>query len=262
MSDPNEYYETDLAARSYDAFYTPDAMSAVAGDIPFYVDLARAAGPRVLELACGTGRLLGPLIDAGFDVTGVDASAAMLAVARDKLVSQPKLIHARMEAFEADGPFDLAIIAFRSFQHVTDPALQRKTLQRAHAHLRDGGRLVIDLFDPRFEYIAPGAASPIAAREVVDAKTGHTLRRSMVERVNDPLAQTVCDVMRVEELDASGAVIDAIETSWALKWATQTEMRYLFELTGFAVEHLYGDFQRGLPAYGKEQIWVVCKEGA
>ena len=47
-------------------------------DVEWYVHLAEVAGPWVLELGCGSGRLMAPLAAAGNQVVGIDASAAML----------------------------------------------------------------------------------------------------------------------------------------------------------------------------------------
>src|SRR5690554_5357898 len=54
-------------------------------DVQFYVDLAKTNGGKVLDIGCGTGRVTLPLLKAGIDVVGLDNSAAMLKIARDKL---------------------------------------------------------------------------------------------------------------------------------------------------------------------------------
>src|ERR1700716_1428185 len=69
-------------ARFYDGFVFE-------GDLPLYLELARLQGPQVLEVACGSGRVLVPLVRAGFDVVGIDVSAHMLALTREKLESLP-----------------------------------------------------------------------------------------------------------------------------------------------------------------------------
>ncbi|HEX5501234.1 MAG TPA: class I SAM-dependent methyltransferase, partial [Thermomicrobiales bacterium] len=75
-------------ARLYDAFPF-DA------DLPFYLELAAAQGGRVLELACGSGRVLVPLARAGHRVVGLDASPHMLALAREKLAAAGPEVAAR-----------------------------------------------------------------------------------------------------------------------------------------------------------------------
>src|SRR5262245_29944593 len=64
-------------AQLYDAFPFD-------GDVPLYLDLARSEGGRVLEVACGSGRVTLPLVQAGCRVVGVDISPHMLAIARAK----------------------------------------------------------------------------------------------------------------------------------------------------------------------------------
>src|SRR6202158_6594694 len=69
-------------ASLYDVFAFDD-------DVPLYLELARAQGRKVLEVACGSGRVLVPLVRAGFDVVGVDISPHMLALARAKVDAEP-----------------------------------------------------------------------------------------------------------------------------------------------------------------------------
>jgi len=75
----DEYDRIDAAI--YDCYAT-----GVAGDVAFYVDEAKRIGSPVLELGCGTGRILIPVAEAGSDVVGVDRSPSMLAVAHVALL--------------------------------------------------------------------------------------------------------------------------------------------------------------------------------
>src|SRR5260370_42437005 len=109
-------------AEMYDAF-------SFDGDLALYLDLARGQGQRVLEIACGSGRVLVPLARAGFDVVGVDISQHMLALARAKLDREPgmdaPLIQADMRDFRLEATdFDLAIVAVKSFAYLTEPSDQ------------------------------------------------------------------------------------------------------------------------------------------
>ena len=67
----------------YAEYYDQDHATAI--DIPFYLDHARECGSPILELACGTGRVLIPLAEAGFELYGVDASENMLAMCERKV---------------------------------------------------------------------------------------------------------------------------------------------------------------------------------
>ncbi len=66
-------------------------------DVAFLVEAATAAVSPILEIGCGTGRVLIPTARAGFDIVGVDASPRMLAVCRDRLQSESAEVrHARV----------------------------------------------------------------------------------------------------------------------------------------------------------------------
>jgi hypothetical protein len=56
-----------------------------------------------------------------------------------------------------------------------------------------------------------------------------------------------------------GRVVSKVNIPFTLRWAYRYEMQHLFELCGFKVEALYGDFNRGEFKYGGEQIWVTSK---
>ena len=258
---PNAFYGGGLAVESYDLFATQSGQ--LTGDTDFYLELARDRGGKVLELACGTGRILTPIVEAGFEVTGVDISRAMLDLADRKLQAlrpsawgRARLVCAPMQDFETQDRFDLVLIPARSFQHLSNPADQRKTLERVWRCLNPGGVLVIDMFDPRLE-VCFGDPPLAAAREVTDPITGRRFRRTCLLRQTDPFRQTTGERMRIEELDTEGGVLGSHETSWTLRWSTRQEMAYLLELTGFEALSVYSDFQRSPAAYGGEQVWVA-----
>jgi SAM-dependent methyltransferase len=127
-------------------------------DVEFYVTAARAQKGPVLELGCGSGRILVPLARAGARVTGLDVSARMLARCRAKLEAEPaevrqraRLVQGDMTAFELGEKFGLVIIPFRPFQHLTEIEQQMNCLKGVARHLGPGGQLILDFFqtDPR-----------------------------------------------------------------------------------------------------------------
>ena len=111
-----------LAAKYYDAAYSAKEDLV---DRDFYLDLAREYGGPVLELGCGTGRITLPLARQGVDVTGIDASRAMLEVLRAKLADEPAAIKRRVRVVEGDfrtlclgDQFPMVVIPFRPMQHM------------------------------------------------------------------------------------------------------------------------------------------------
>jgi SAM-dependent methyltransferase len=254
MSDPNAYYAQGLGVETYDLFTGGGLLE---GDVDFYLEQARGFGGPILELACGTGRILSPLAQAGHDVLGLDLSRAMLDRAALKPGLAAVLRQGDMRDFSIERSFALIIIAARSFQHLVDPAGQRAALSCARRHLRAGGHLILDLFDPKFELLFDPRPSAVPPREARHPETGEWVRRSVVARDTDPLHQTVKETLRFEVLDTAGAVRATEETSWTLRWSLRQEIRYLFELCGFAAVAEYSDFKGAPPAYGHEQLWIA-----
>ena len=92
----------------------------------FLWNAAREAGGEVLELGCGTGRVLIPTARSGVEITGLDLSPDMLKVCRKKLEAEPeevrarvRLVEADMRQFELSRTFRLVTLPFRPFQHLT-----------------------------------------------------------------------------------------------------------------------------------------------
>jgi len=260
LTDPNAYYAGGLGVSMYDLF---TGGGLLAGDVEFYLDRARRFGGPILELGTGTGRVLIPLAEAGCEVVGLDLSPAMLDVAAAKLGERPeladrvRLVEGDMTDFDLAQRFALAIIPARSFQHVTTPPGQRATLRCVRRHVVPGGHLILDLFDPNFELLFAnnGAGSP--PREARDPRSGRLVRRTVAARHNDPLRQSVEEVLRFEEFDQAGNMVAREETSWSLRWSMRQEIAYLLELCGFEPIEQFSDFKGSPPDYGREQLWVA-----
>jgi SAM-dependent methyltransferase len=135
-------------ARSYDAEY--GVIRDPSGDGAFYADLARETGGPILELGCGTGRVLLPIARGGEECVGLDASAAMLDVLRAK--GPPPnltLVEAPLTAYDLGAArFRLIFAAFRVFQHLCTVEEQLVALACVHRRLAPGGILAFDVFAP------------------------------------------------------------------------------------------------------------------
>lgn len=131
-------------------------------DVNFFVEMAQRSGGLVLELGCGTGRVLIPTARAGIEIVGLDASSAMLEQCRKKLTSEPEsvqskvagLIEADMRSFELGRQFSLITVPFRPFQHLLTVTDQMSCLTEIHRHLVTGGTLVLDIFNPSLPQLA------------------------------------------------------------------------------------------------------------
>jgi SAM-dependent methyltransferase len=126
------------------------------GDVDFYRGLAREAGGPVLELGCGTGRVLLPIARDGIACTGLDSSEAMLEELRRKNPPENlRLVAGGMESFDlAPDRFALIFSAFRAFQHLLTIEDQLACLDAVRRHLAPGGLFAFDVFAPKLERIA------------------------------------------------------------------------------------------------------------
>jgi len=108
---------------------------------------------RVVDLGCGTGSLTAELTDRGYEMTGVDLSEDMLAVAADKCADfeQPPLfLHQDMSKLTLFTPADAVVCCLDSLNYVTKPAAVQRTFQRVFENLRPGGLFIFDIRTPSF----------------------------------------------------------------------------------------------------------------
>ena len=249
-------------AELYDHLFT-----GLPGELQFYVDAARDAGSPVLELGCGTGRILFPVAEAGVKVVGLDVLPEMLAVAKGKLSeldpgarARVQLVEGDMRAFDLGRRFRLVMIPFRAFLHMLSVDDQRRCLECVRRHLTDGGLLALNVFDPRLDIIA-AHSTPLgsALKKMAECEPPGTGRRYVLwdSRRYDPSSQLIEQDHVLEELDADGLVLSRRYSSMTLRYVHRYEMRHLLELSGFEVEALYGDFDRGPFRAGGEQVWLA-----
>lgn len=256
---PEEGNEYDAALS---AFYEP-YFTGVEGDVAFYVAQAQAAGSPVLELGCGSGRILIPTAQAGVSITGLDRSAPMLAQARQRVAAlapetrrRIRLIQGDMRDFAIRRRFKLVTIPYRAFQHLLTPADQAQALLCIRDHLTKRGRLVFNLYDPSREF-ALGRATRAMQRDddFIHPATGNRVV-TWYRRQHEPVEQIMVQEFLFEEVDAGGSVLNRVYKTLTLRYTFRCEMQYLLELCGYTIEALHGDFHGG-PYRGAEQVWVA-----
>ena len=270
MSDlpqPHAFYEADsLSTEIYDAVAASIiADSPIGGDIGFYSRLAGETGGPVLDVACGTGRVAMALAADGYEVVGVDLSAPMLRLAQRRRDTLPADVSARlwfqqadMATLELGRQFGLIVAPSRVFQFMLTTDAQRQALAALRSHLRPDGRLVLDLFDPRLDFVIPSPDVPPHGVEVVHPTSGNRVTWEVTSRNPDPERQLIIEDWTATEFDAYGEVVRTDVERLTLRWSLRSEMRLLFELAGLTVVAEYGDFRGGPPAYGREQVWVLA----
>jgi SAM-dependent methyltransferase len=205
---------------------------------------ARTGGP-ILELACGSGRIAVPLASDGRRVVGLDASAAMLARARDRAARagvDARFVEGDMRDFSLDETFALILIPFSSFLHLA-PGDRFACLARVREHLSAQGRFAFDVFQPDPEKIAARDGGLIEEASFDDPETGERITR---------FSSGVATVDRTTftwRFDCIGAdhVVRRYERVVTLHFLYRRELELMLEAAGFALEELHGDYD-GSPA--------------
>ncbi|MFC1520905.1 class I SAM-dependent DNA methyltransferase [Elusimicrobiota bacterium] len=257
------YQSKDSSVEFYDVHTTNAPGSPTHGDLAFYLAQTRKTGGPVLELGAGTGRAAIHIAKAGFNVTGLDMSPYMLAQARSKLTPELKkhiqLVKGNMARFNLRRKFKLVFIAFRSFQHLLTPNDQLSCLKCIKRHLAANGLFIVNIFDPKLKYILPdNPQAPMARESVTHPTTGNKVEIRITNRKSDPFKQIFSEDWNFIERTKTGKVLKRRKERLTLRWTYRYEMEYLLKLAGFKILACYGDFKKGPPRYGAEQIWV-CK---
>jgi SAM-dependent methyltransferase len=268
MGQPRGFYEADsLHTEIYDVLGASLRAGAQLGDdVAFYRGLAADTGGPVLDVGCGTGRVAVALAADGHEVVGVDLSVPMLRLAEERRAALAGDVAARLSFSRADmlslhlgRTFALVLTPARVFQFALTTDAQRQALAALRSHLRPAGRLVLDLFDPRLDFVVPSDDATPRGGEVVHPTTGNRVTWEVARRLPDPARQLIVEDWEFAEIGPSGAVLRTDTERLTLRWSLRSEMRLLLELAGLAVDGEYGDFDGGPPAYGREQVWVLSK---
>ncbi len=129
-----------------------DSYCRFTDDVPFFLQECKKTDGSVLELMCGTGRISMPLLEAGVNLTCVDASPAMLAILRQKLAASglsAHVVQASITCLKLESTFDLVLLPFQSFHELHTGAEQRKALTEIARSLKSNGRFICTLHNPR-----------------------------------------------------------------------------------------------------------------
>jgi SAM-dependent methyltransferase len=234
-------------------------------DIPFYLEYAERTGSPILELACGTGRLLVPLAQAGYTVHGIDLSEKMLAAAREKIARKGlsdriSISQADMAHFDLPGKsYALAFVAVRSFMHLFTQPDQKACLSRVLNYLRPGGLFIVDVYAPNLSRLAaPGDGEFKLRREFVLPNGNRVVRKDRFVR-NDYVNQVNESELLFEEYDGSGKLVRSRTVPLTTRYTFRFELQLLLENAGFEVVDLFGGYDQR-PYEGTGEIIFVARK--
>lgn len=242
----------DEYARFYD---WENARTLGRRDVPFWRRFAAGRGGRVLELGCGTGRVLVPLARAGVAIVGADRSAPMLARARRRLqrgrIRRADLIRADVRALPfREGSLDVVIAPYGILQSLVREADLRAALDQIAHVVKPGGALGVDLVPdlPRWsEY-----------RQRISLR-GTGLRRgthlTLVESVRQDRRRRLT-IFDQEYIERRGRARRAHTFSLTFRTLSVPQTTRRIERAGFRVEAVMGDYEGG-PWRPDAETWVI-----
>jgi SAM-dependent methyltransferase len=232
-------------------------------DRAFYIEQAKAAAGPVLEVGCGTGRILIPSLEAGADIDGLDLRAEMIAACQakaDALGKKPTLFAADMRDFTMPRKYALITMPFRVFQHALTTEDQLKTLRIIREHLEPGGALVFNVFFPNYERLAGPDGEQVLECEFEHPETGLPVMyysTAWRDRVN----QTMRIVAEIQESDPRGYVGEAHKYEFSMRWTFRAEMELLLYTAGYARFEVIGGFEgQPLDNDKAEMIWTAWRD--
>jgi SAM-dependent methyltransferase len=221
-------------------------------DIAFWRELAAAHGPRVLELACGTGRITIPLFEAGIAIDGLDFSESMLRVARQRAAARQlpmRFFSGDIRAIQLEDRYDCLFLPSGTLSHLLSLADLEAFLAGARAALNPGGVLALDVHNPTNAWLTPWPLDPAPRRsEFANYETGEPVQVTTT-RTYRPDTQIFTYANTYAWADGSTSD-DAI----VLKAYYPAELRALLHYNGFAVERIYGDYAGELAPDSRKYI--------
>lgn len=247
----------DTVADLYD-IYVP-----VTFDVDFFVKETKKTSGEVLELMSGTGRVSIPLLGAGVKLTCVDLSDGSNIVLKNKLQRmglKADVYTMDVCELELSKKFEMVIIPFHSFAHITSPDGQRKALARIQQHLVPGGTFICTLGNPKVRQQAvTGQLRLLRSYSLPDS--GKLLL--WVLESNDENDEQVVEAKQFyEEYDANGVLRSRRLMELHFRLSRREDFEELAKAAGFKIKAFYGDY--AYSEFNDESpfmIWVLENTG-
>ncbi|EKD55231.1 MAG: methyltransferase type 12 [uncultured bacterium] len=216
-------------------FYDADKKFASPEEINFCESIFNKSD-LILEPMCGSGRLLIPLLQAGYTVHGLDNSSDMLHSCRNRaseLGLQPTLFEDEVERMKLPQKYDGIVIPFGSFQLFYPRANAFHALEVLKEHLKPNGKLMLDLFVP-WDALYENNEEEQSEREV-ETNDGSIIKIDSHSTANK-YEQFILSKTKYSEL-VHGNVVCQEEEQMHIAWYYRYEMELILEKFGFKNIH-------------------------
>jgi SAM-dependent methyltransferase len=260
LNRPASDIESGASAHYDDPDYYDLAYRNRRDDIAFYTRLARLSGGPVLEYGVGTGRIAVEMCRAGVNVTGVDASRAMLDSLERRFRSEPPEVRARMRPVQGDmravrvrSRFPLVIAAFNTVLHLSSRSDFERFLSGVRHHLAPGGRFVFDFSVPHTDYLGADPHRTYGAPRFRHPHRGLVRYRERFEY--DRLRQVL--LMELHFIPEDGSAPWMVPLTH--RQIFPQEIEALLHYNGFTDIVWSADFTEALPDSGTDSLVVSCR---
>jgi SAM-dependent methyltransferase len=238
FADAQTMADYDVLAPHYDAVTGDSATEAAL--IRDILGRRHRGAATLLDVACGTGAITA-LLSPAYQVSGLDISPAMLAVARDKLPGGTPLYLADMTRFTLSARFDAIVCAYQGVNHLLSLEAWKSFFGCAYRHLNAGGVFVFDIATVR--YLMTMASTP----KIVQPFAGHYL----LIRVRTPNGVVFEWHIEVFELQRDG------------RYRLLTQ---IVRMRSFPVADIRAALRRWFTGVevigGEDRIWLACLKPA
>jgi SAM-dependent methyltransferase len=234
-------------------------------DLMFYSELAEQHGAPILDVGCGTGRVVFHLAQEGYVTHGIDSEYDMLerakiklsayAHARDKLT----FYHGDVLTYDMDSDkhFKMVLLSYNALMHFHSQDEQLALLRRLREWVAPDGVLVVDLPNAGEAFASPDTDAVTLERTFIEPDSGNRVMQQSVSYLDR--AQQLMDVTWIyDELTEEGVVIRTVAPV-IFRYIFYAELTLLLKHTGFDVDAVYGDYEGGAFENGCERLIVVAK---
>lgn len=253
---------------NYDYFYD-FAWVERQDDINFYLDIAKQFGKKgVLEIGCGTGRVLLKTAELGINIDGIDPNKRRITICKKALKPILKLnpqlkcsvSNNIIQDYQTNKKYSLATMPFRVFQHLLTTEAQEDTLIKIRNKLMSKGILVFDIFNPDIKMLANDEYKQEFGEEEHFADYGlkFTKKDKIVKRDYFKQLQFSEEIFEFNLDGKKKKIIDRYTTRYSFK----SEIENLLKYVGFKVLNVYGGFDKsdfGKIKYPGDLIFVAQK---
>lgn len=211
-----------------------DLLAGEKKDIEFYTNIIKPENAPVLEVACGTGRVLTSLLKSGVACDGLDISGPMLDICRQKFKKEQiksDLFQQDVSIFDINKKYKTIFISGGSFQMLSTTELAIKALGRIYHHLQKGGSFICDLWIP-WDEIIDARPNVWKTGRVATRPNGEKLvvTYSKVFDLKNQQQNAIFKYELYKDNNLEKTHIDEIK----LKWFGVEEFKYLLEKAGFS----------------------------